>query len=584
MEPLTRCPSRSAKDFRRTDLAPIIKVSSEVNCHVNLWGAEDGEFKFLGGRTPNDKTYSGVAKEKELLCELAGLPEEPPVITCGKDGTQDIRLLEGRRNRLRLIDSPAHSAKDDDMSEKDNQKRKDALLSISRLEAYKTLKTKSEPQHAMLFSLTSTYHKGKIRTCRFSPDGRYLAVGSDYKNVVVYDLENAKNNWCPFVMTPNGKDPVSLVHQDWVRDVQWRDDSMVVASGSDDGFVQLLHFNSARKRTAKSKLMGREEDRRDRNYVMGVAFSPAEFSAKGAKKIVVGVTYHGGKIFLWEYEDDFNKATGGTFNMNTNREPTQTWDGGARGCHCAISPKLFDDGSLLLLVARIDISIVMYKLTSTGSTYDLPRVHRFQTRAWPRNVGFADYGMTLSMVLDTVKRATFSERDAERANERIPEESELSLCSMVDFDIDGYSKKEDVCQLPVQASGDRKAFEETFGVWLRRCIRIPKEVVDFQHDKDGQLPAVNTENETEMIDNKPAELNSLSWGPDGRMLALGWSNGMINFMSSERPKGGLVAASEVSRRSRHRLPLRRQGRQQEVRTSSQSLSERSDRPHILRAR
>ena len=40
-----------------------------------------------------------------------------------------------------------------------------------------------------------------------------------------------------------------------------------------------------------------------------------------------------------------------------------------------------------------------------------------------------------------------------------------------------------------------------------------------------------------MIDNKPAELNSLSWGPDGRMLALGWSNGMINFMSSERPKG-----------------------------------------------
>ena len=75
-------------------------------------------------------------------------------------------------------------------------------------------------------------------TLAWSPDGRYLASGSDDKTVQVWRLEDEANANMKHVLTYQG-------HTNWVNAVAWSPDGKYIASGSDDKTVQVWQMEGA---------------------------------------------------------------------------------------------------------------------------------------------------------------------------------------------------------------------------------------------------------------------------------------------------------------------------------------------------
>ncbi len=70
-------------------------------------------------------------------------------------------------------------------------------------------------------------HQGQVYSIAFSPDGKYLALGSDDKNVKIWSVEQKKE-----ITTLKG-------HNRVVRSVSFSPDGKYLASGSEDGMIKL---------------------------------------------------------------------------------------------------------------------------------------------------------------------------------------------------------------------------------------------------------------------------------------------------------------------------------------------------------
>ncbi len=73
-------------------------------------------------------------------------------------------------------------------------------------------------------------HGSAVLAIAFSPDGKYLASGSDDGTIKLWSVDKQKT-----LMTLTG-------HGDYVRSVAFSADGKYLASGGDDGTIKLWNF------------------------------------------------------------------------------------------------------------------------------------------------------------------------------------------------------------------------------------------------------------------------------------------------------------------------------------------------------
>jgi WD40 repeat protein len=100
-------------------------------------------------------------------------------------------------------------------------------------------------------------HSGEVNTIVFSPDGKYLAAGSDDRAVRLW---NTSNGSCTAVFRG---------HSDWVTSVCFSPNGNILASGSGDGSVRLWNVE---ERNGKSCVLARLGQHQ--SCVSSVTFSP----------------------------------------------------------------------------------------------------------------------------------------------------------------------------------------------------------------------------------------------------------------------------------------------------------------------
>ncbi|KIJ46753.1 hypothetical protein M422DRAFT_131939, partial [Sphaerobolus stellatus SS14] len=75
-------------------------------------------------------------------------------------------------------------------------------------------------------------HRHLVKSVSFSPDGRYIASGSDDHTVRLWSVETGMPTGMPIGQPYEG-------HTDWVRSVSFSPDGRYIVSGSDDDTVRL---------------------------------------------------------------------------------------------------------------------------------------------------------------------------------------------------------------------------------------------------------------------------------------------------------------------------------------------------------
>ncbi|MBP7283008.1 MAG: hypothetical protein KBA66_15600 [Leptospiraceae bacterium] len=112
-------------------------------------------------------------------------------------------------------------------------------------------------------------HSSYVRSVSFSPDGKYLASGSDDNTIKIWDLENAKE-----MKSLTG-------HSSYVTSVSFSPDGKYLASGSYDKTIKIWDLENAKERKS---LTGHS------SYVNSVSFSPdGKYLASGSNDSTIKI-------------------------------------------------------------------------------------------------------------------------------------------------------------------------------------------------------------------------------------------------------------------------------------------------------
>ena len=108
---------------------------------------------------------------------------------------------------------------------------------------------RSSPPHGLLTHAV-LHHQSCINALAFSPNGKYLASGSDDGNVVIWNLEAGKV-LCELGQSHNSSIASQLtsnaVHSDPVVSLCWSKDSELLTSASMDGSLRISHVIPTRQ-------------------------------------------------------------------------------------------------------------------------------------------------------------------------------------------------------------------------------------------------------------------------------------------------------------------------------------------------
>ena len=122
----------------------------------------------------------------------------------------------------------------------------DGYVSVFDIRTLKTRPTRS-------WGAPLNAHSGAITRIAFSPDGRWLATGSDDRRCAVWNVETQRPRWSPWL------------HGGAVRDLAWSSDGALLATGSADGEARVLDASSG---LLRQRFAGHGD------WVTRVSFSP----------------------------------------------------------------------------------------------------------------------------------------------------------------------------------------------------------------------------------------------------------------------------------------------------------------------
>jgi WD40 repeat protein len=166
-----------------------------------------------------------------------------------------------------------------------NRNKKNMLLSVAFHPVHKILATGNTDNYVTIWYLNSDFsikkieklnhHVSPVRTLAFSPNGYYLATGSDDKKVILYKIESEYVKFLTFL--DGYKDAVRSVNF-CSLDNNKTDKKLILASGSDDKTVKLwkIVIGSSLKKECLVTL------EKNKDSVTTVAFFKNKFLATGS--------------------------------------------------------------------------------------------------------------------------------------------------------------------------------------------------------------------------------------------------------------------------------------------------------------
>ena len=269
-----RSPSEEAEEILRENISllPLPIVQASQNGNINALELNQSEEIFLTASDDGSACVWNLQDMKQRFCVTSSTFMNDAVFALGGksivtgDEAGVVRVLNAETGSVEREFEPGSPVRDVDIGPDGK------LLAISRANGLITI-VDIQNQNANGYNLTLS---GKLAVADFSPNGQWMAAGSEAGTVTVWNLSTRQiyssgrhkgevlairfspnsrfvvsggaDNYAVGFDTQKGEEVFRLLHSDWVQDVTFPQNGPWLVTASDDARVRVWDINSGKER------------------------------------------------------------------------------------------------------------------------------------------------------------------------------------------------------------------------------------------------------------------------------------------------------------------------------------------------